>query len=110
MSDEAEWITYFPRGDNPVEMPTSGYVEFIDTWDDSVRHMMDMTYDTVERNLMWNRAAPRCVAKFRYISEKKFLKNRVEYYVRQNEKLVKQVQETRAAIDKDTARIAELGD
>ena len=29
MSDEAEWITYFPRGKNPVEMPTSGYVEFL---------------------------------------------------------------------------------
>lgn len=110
MSDTEGWIQYFPRGDNPVEMPTSGYVEFIDTFDDSVRHMMDMTPNTMERNLMWNRAAPRCVAKFRYIDEKKFLKGRVEYYVRQNEKLVKQIQEIRVAIDKDTTRLAELGD
>lgn len=45
-----DWIQYFPRGENPVEMPTTGFVEFIDTFDESIRHMMDMSKELLKKS------------------------------------------------------------
>ena len=111
MSDttEHEWIQYYPRNkENPVEMPTKGFVEFIDTFDPGQRTRMDMSVNNLERNIMWNHAAPRCVAKFRYITEKEFLASRILHYTQQFKIHEAKMKDMQRLIDEDNARMGQL--
>lgn len=79
--EDKVWIQYFPDTDRKEQMPTSGFVEFTDTFfGDERKYVMDMSVESLEKSLMWNRSAPRCVAKYRFISEKEFLESKIHYF------------------------------
>lgn len=86
------WIQYFPDPDRKEQMPTSGFVEFTDTFfGDTKKYVMDMSQENLEKSLMWNRSAPRCVAKYRFIPEKEFLEAKAHYF----DTLIKKLDEDR---------------
>lgn len=71
---DSEWIQYSKDGKQISEIPTSGFVEIIDTFNPVQRTYMDMSkVQDISDSLMWNTASPMCVTKFRYISELDFI-------------------------------------
>ena len=103
-----DWITYFPDPDRKQRMPESGFVEFIDTFDPDRRTRIDMSINTPDRNIMWNRAAPVCVSKFRYITEKEFLTSRIEHYEQQLKIHEAKMKDLQRLIDEDNTRMGQL--
>ena len=103
---ESEWIQYYPRGNNPVEMPTSGYVEYTDTFfGDERTYMTDRSIRSVENDIIWNRAAPNCVAKFRYISEQTYLTGLIKHLEKLIDDENKKIKEYQELLDKHNTRL-----
>jgi hypothetical protein len=74
--EESSWIEYLK--DRNVDIPKTGYVEIVDTFfGDSRRIFMDMSNLDSNGKILWNRAAPNCVEKYRFITEEEFLKVKI---------------------------------
>lgn len=76
----SDWITYYPDPERKQEMPKSGFVEFTNTFNPDEMTIMDMNIDCIERNVTWNRAAPVCVAKYRFITEEDYLQRKLNLF------------------------------
>lgn len=106
MSTEKEvWIDYFNSKDDP---PTSGYIEFIDTFEPSKRYMMDANISDIEAQLWWCRGAPLCISKYRFVTEKDYLKWQLEELSMCRAALQKEVDRTQAEMQEIKSRLDEL--
>ena len=76
------WIEWLD--DRDADRPTKGIVEIIDT-EGKGRTTMDMARPDIRTNLFWNRAAPCCVKKYRFISVKEY-KRRMLKHLEEKEK------------------------
>lgn len=73
--EENGWIDYLVDGSEP---PTEGFVEIIDTFFGERRHhFMDMNVESADK-ILWNKSAPRCVSKYRFVPETKYLEVRIQ--------------------------------
>jgi len=89
-TDEKDgWITYFPDPERKQEMPTSGFVEFTNTFDPNQLGSMDMSVNNIEQRLTWNRSAAICVAKYRFITEEVFIRRKIAWMQREIDKIEK---------------------
>ena len=105
---EGEWIQYYPRGDNPVEMPTSGFVEYTDTFfGDERKYMANMSIRS-SGDIIWNRAAPSCVAKFRFISEETYLRELIKYIEKKIEEEHTKIKNYQEEVKNHLIRLSEL--
>lgn len=68
---ENNWIEYYR--DRSVEIPKTGFIDYQDTFYGEKRIYTDRVEDI--HNISWNRAAPACISKFRFITEKDYLEN-----------------------------------
>jgi hypothetical protein len=103
-----DWITYFPDPDRKQKMPESGFVEFTNTFNPDELTSMDMNVNNIERNLWWNRAAPRCVAKYRYITEEVFIQRKISWMLRKIDNIEESKQQFRDGINECKKRLDEI--
>jgi hypothetical protein len=69
------WVEY--HTDRSVEVPTEGYIEYMDTFDDK-RYLCDMNQpEDMAKPLIWNRGSGSPIKKFRYISPEVFHLQRI---------------------------------
>lgn len=100
-----EWIDYLNSNEEP---PTEGFVEIIDTFfGETRRHFMDMSIETQDR-ILWNRAAPRCVSKYRFVPETKYLEVKVQSLISQIEQQKLQLMNTEFNLKVAQDRLNEL--
>ena len=96
--DMSEWIEYL--NDRSVESPTEGFVEYEDTWDDSKSYLMDVAKG----------AAPRCMKRFRFTTELRFIEAKKDSLVAQHKETTEKLNQLDQWIEETAARIKELTD
>jgi len=102
----SEWIEYL--NDRSVEPPTEGYVEYEDTWDNSKSYLMDVAM--ASDDLIWNRAAPRCMKRFRFTTELRYMEAKKNGLTAQHKDATEKLNQLDQWIEETTARIEELTD
>ena len=90
---EPVWIDYWEKDESGKmpDMPETGYVKIISTFNSDTRIYMDMSVPSLDKNLLWNRAAPMCVSKFAYITKEEYLKVKQNSIISQIKKLEDQI-------------------
>lgn len=90
---EQVWIDYWKKDESGKmpSMPETGYVKIIDTSNPDTRIYMDMSVPSLDRNLLWSRASPCCVSKFKHITRDEYLKVKQNSIISQIKKLEDQI-------------------
>jgi len=106
MKDDEGWIDYWKPRDQ--EKPKEGFVEIINTFDDSRRTFMDMSDVKHPDMILWNKAAPMCVSKYRFVPESRFIEVKLMSYQNAKNKLEQDIRAYDEVIKDCQKRLTEL--